>query len=258
MNMLAADIIERFYTFLWPMLRISALLLSAPVFSLRSLNVRMRVLLAVALTWMIYPIFNWPTLDPVSPAGMVEIFNQVSIGLIMGLSLQVITAAVLLAGQSISTATGLSMAMLMDPNLGNVPVISQFVLIMATLIFIGLGGHTMLLALVVDSFASLPIGKGLLTAGAWVHFVKWSSMIFLGAVLMALPVMVTMLFINIGLGVATRAAPSLNLFSLGLPVMIAAGFGILILALPSLAARIEWLWLQGFMEIRGQLKLDGA
>jgi flagellar biosynthetic protein FliR len=58
--------------------------------------------------------------------------------------------------------------------------------------------------------------------------------------------------------VATRAAPSLNLFSLGLPVMIVAGFGILILALPSLGARIEWLWLQGFMEIRGQLKLDGA
>ena len=81
---------------------------------------------------------------------------------------------------------------------------------------------------------------------------------FLGSVLIALPVMVTMLFINIGLGVATRAAPSLNLFSLGLPVMIVAGFGILILALPSLAARIEWLWLQGFMEIRGQLNLDGT
>ena len=258
MNLLANEIVERFYTFLWPMLRISALMLSAPIFSLRSLNVRMRVLLAVALTWMIYPIFNWPTLDPVSPAGLVEIFNQVSIGLIMGLSLQVITAAVLLAGQSISTATGLSMAMLMDPNLGNVPVVAQFVLIMATLIFIGLGGHTMLLALVVDSFSSLPIGKGLLTVGAWAHFVKWSSMIFLGALLMALPVMVTMLFINIGLGVATRAAPSLNLFSLGLPVMIVAGFGVLILALPSMGARIEWLWLQGFMEIRGQLQVDGA
>ena len=78
MNLLATDIIERFYTFLWPMLRISALMLSAPVFSLRALNVRMRVLLGVALTWMIYPIFNWPTLDPVSPAGLVEIFNQVS------------------------------------------------------------------------------------------------------------------------------------------------------------------------------------
>jgi flagellar biosynthesis protein FliR len=255
MNILASDIIERFYTFLWPMLRVSALLMSAPIFSLRALNVRMRVLLAVALTWMIYPLFDWPVLDPVSPSGLVEVFNQLSIGLLMGLSLQVITAAILLAGQSISTAVGLSMAMLMDPNLGNVPVVAQFVLILASLIFVSLGGHTMLLALVVDSFSSLPIGKGLLTTDAWTHFLKWSSMIFLGALLMALPVMITMLFINIGLGVATRAAPSLNIFSLGLPVMIVAGFVLMMVALPSIAARIEWLWLQGFIEIRGQIGL---
>jgi flagellar biosynthesis protein FliR len=256
MNILASDIIERFYTFLWPMLRISALLMSAPIFSLRALNVRMRVLLAVALTWMIYPLFEWPVMDPVSPSGLVEVFNQLSIGLLMGLSLQVITAAILLAGQSISTAVGLSMAMLMDPNLGNVPVVAQFVLILASLIFVSLGGHTMLLALVVDSFNSLPIGKGLLTAEAWTHFLKWSSMIFLGGLLMALPVMITMLFVNIGLGVATRAAPSLNFFALGLPVMIVAGFLLMMVALPGIAARIEWLWLQGFIEIRGQIGLQ--
>ena len=256
MNLLAADIVERFYTFLWPMLRISALMMSAPIFSLRALNVRMRVLLAAALTWMVYPLFTWPALDPVSGAGMVEVFNQISIGLIMGLSLQVITAAIVLAGQSVSTAMGLSMASLMDPNLGNVPVISQFLLIFSTLIFVGLGGHAMLLGLVVDSFASMPIGKGLLTAGAWAHFVKWSAMVFLGAVLLALPVMVTMLFINIGVGVVTRAAPSLNIFSLGLPVMVLAGFGVLMVALPSMGSRIEWLWLQGFLEVRAQLGLQ--
>ena len=255
MDILANDIVQRFYTFLWPMLRISALLMSAPIFSLRALNVRMRILLAVAVTWMVYPVFTWPVIDPVSPAGIVEVFNQLSIGLIMGLTLQIITAAILLAGQSVSTAVGLSMANLMDPNLGNVPVLAQFLLILSTLIFVGMGGHAMLLGMVIDSFASLPIGKGLVTAGAWAHFVQWSSMMFLGALLLALPVMVTMLFINIGLGVATRAAPSLNIFSLGLPVMIVAGFVILMVALPSMGARIQWLWLQGFMEVRGQFGL---
>ena len=75
---------------------------------------------------------------------------------------------------------------------------------------------------------------------------------------MALPVMITMLFVNIGLGVATRAAPSLNIFSLGLPVMIVAGFVLMMVALPSIAARIEWLWLQGFIEIRGQIGLQAG
>jgi len=175
MDILVNDIVQRFYTFLWPMLRISALLMSAPIFSLRSLNVRMRILLAVAVTWMVYPVFNWPLIDPVSPAGIVEIFNQLAIGLIMGLSLQVITASILLAGHSVSTAVGLSMANLMDPNLGNVPVLAQFLLILSTLIFVGMGGHAMLLGMVIDSFTSLPIGKGVVTAGAWAHFVQWSS-----------------------------------------------------------------------------------
>ncbi len=256
MNLLANDIVERFYGFLWPMLRISALLLSAPVFSLRALNLRLRVLLALALTWMVYPLYSWPRLDPVSAEGLLEIFNQIGIGLLMGLSLQIIAAAILLAGQSISNAMGLSIANMMDPNLGNVPVIAQFLLILSTLIFLGLGGHVMMLGLVVDSFGSLPVGQQLLSEKSWAHFVSWSSMIFLGAVLLALPVMVTLLFINIGLGVATRAAPSLNIFQVGLPAMIVAGFGILMFALPSMATRIEWLWLQGFLEVRSQLGLN--
>ncbi len=255
MNLLAADIVERFYTFLWPMLRISALLLAAPIFSLRALTLRVRVLFALALTWMVYPLYQWPVIDPVSAAGLLEIFNQISIGLVMGLVLQIATAALLVAGQSISNSMGLSIANMIDPNLGNVPVIAQFMLILSTLIFVGLGGHAMLLALLVDSFSSVPIGKPLLSQAVLTQLLAWSSMMFLGAVLISLPVMVALLFINIGLGVTTRAAPSLNIFSLGLPAMIIAGFGVLMVALPSMGNRIQWLWLQGFMQVRNLVEL---
>ena len=256
MNLLAADVVERFYTFLWPMLRISALLVSAPIFSLRALNLRIRILLGISLTWLVYPLHQWPTIDPVSPAGLVEIFNQLSIGLLMGLTLQVVTASLLVAGQSISNAMGLSIANMIDPNLGNVPVIAQFLLILSTLICVGMGGHALLLGLVIESFTSMPVGKQLLSQAAWAHLVSWSSMIFLGALLTALPVMVTLLFINIGLGVATRAAPSLNIFSVGFPAMIAAGFGVLMLALPSMGGRIQWLWLQGFTQVRSLVGIN--
>ena len=255
MNLLAADIVERFYTFLWPMLRISALLLAAPIFSLRALTLRVRVLFALALTWMVYPLYQWPVIDPVSAAGLLEIFNQISIGLVMGLVLQIATAALLVAGQSISNAMGLSIANMIDPNLGNVPVIAQFMLILSTLIFVGLGGHAMLLALLVDSFSSVPIGKPLLSQAVLTQLLAWSSMMFLGGVLISLPVMVALLLINIGLGVTTRAAPSLNIFSLGLPAMIIAGFGVLMVALPSMGNRIQWLWLQGFMQVRNLVEL---
>lgn len=250
MDLLAADIVERFYTFLWPMLRISALLIAAPVFSLRALNLRIRVLLALSLTWLVYPLHQWPVIDPASADGLLEIFNQLAIGLLMGLTLQVVTAALLVGGQSISNAMGLSIANMIDPNLGNVPVLAQFLLILSTLIFVGLGGHAILLGLVIESFSTMPIGTQLLTQAAWAHLVSWSSMIFLGALLTAMPVMVTLLFINIGLGVATRAAPSLNIFSVGFPAMIVAGFLVLMISLSSIAGRVQWLWLQGFIQVR--------
>jgi flagellar biosynthetic protein FliR len=250
MNVSAIEIVERFYAFLWPMLRISALLLAAPVFSLQSVTVRIRILLALALSVMVYPMFDWPVIDPLSAPGLLEILNQLVIGVFMGLMLQIVTASVVVAGQAVSNAMGLSMASLIDPNLGNVPVIAQFLLVLSTLIFVSLGGHAMLLAMVLESFSSLPVGRSLIDQVAYGQLVSWSSMIFLGAVLTALPVMVTLLFISIGLGVVTRAAPSLNIFSVGLPATIVAGFFVLMVSLSSIAGRIQWLWLQGLTQIR--------
>jgi flagellar biosynthetic protein FliR len=145
------------------------------------------------------------------------------------------------------------MANMMDPNMGNVPVISQLMIVMSTLIFVGFGGHAIMLGLISESFNTLPIGTSILNQNVYGRVLQWSSMVFLGAVLMALPVMVSLLFINIGLGVVTRAAPSLNIFAVGFPAMIIAGFLILIISMESIGARIEWLWVQGFTVVRDVL-----
>jgi len=250
MNYDLVNLLDHFYRLLWPMLRISALLMAAPVFSLRALNTRVRVAFALALTFMIYPMQDWPRIDPLSATGLLEIANQITLGVLMGLTLQVVTAAVLVAGQTISNTVGLSMATLIDPNSGNVPVLGQFLIIMSTLIFVGLGGHALLLGLLIDSFETMPIGKHLLSQQAWGGLVTWTSMIFLGSLLTALPIMVVLLFINIGLGVASRAAPALNIFSVGFPAMVMVGFGVLIISLPNIGLRIQWLWTQAFLQVR--------
>jgi flagellar biosynthetic protein FliR len=250
MNFLAADVVERFYTFLWPMLRISALMITAPIFSLSAFNTRMRILVALVLAWLVYPLYTWPVIDPTSAQGLLEVFNQIMIGATMGLILQIVVAAVVVAGQSIAAAMGLSMANMIDPNMGNVPVISQLLIVMSTLIFVGFGGHAILLGLILESFNSLPIGTDILNQAVYGRVLQWSSMMFLGAVLMALPVMVSLLFINVGLGIVTRAAPSLNIFAVGFPAMIMAGLVILIISLDSIGGRIEWIWVQGFSLVR--------
>ncbi len=253
MQLLTIDIMERFQTFLWPMLRISALMLTAPIFANAAFNRRLRVLLAMVLTWLVFPLHTWPVIDPVSAAGLKEVANQVAIGALTGLVLQVVVAALVVAGQVVATTIGLSMASLMDPNLGNVPVISQLLLILGLLVFVGAGGHAIVLGLILESFHTLPIGRSIFTPETQGLLLRWSSMVFLGGVLVALPVMVAMLFVNLGVGVITRAAPSLNVFAVGVPASLAVGYLILFVFLGTMISRTEWLWTQGFGIVRDLL-----
>ncbi|MBT5106343.1 MAG: flagellar biosynthetic protein FliR [Porticoccaceae bacterium] len=251
MDLLVSEVVERFYVLLWPMIRVSAFLLAAPFFSLRSVTVRIRVLLAALLTLMIYPLVDWPIIDPYSAAGLREIFNQILIGTVMGMLLQIVNAALVVGGQAVSGSMGLGMANMVDPNMGNVPVISQFFIICSTLIFMGIGGHVLVISLILESFRSLPIGQMLAADMLMAVLLQWSSMIFLGALLLALPIMVCLLFVNIGVGVITRAAPALNIFAVGFPAMILAGMLLLSLSMSSIGYRIQWLWRESF-EVVGQ------
>ena len=66
MDLLIAELVEGFSSFLWPFTRISALLLAAPLFSLQAVSIRIRIVLALTLTWVIYPSVDWPVIDPLS------------------------------------------------------------------------------------------------------------------------------------------------------------------------------------------------
>jgi flagellar biosynthetic protein FliR len=150
------------------------------------------------------------------------------------------------------------MANMIDPNVGNVPTLAQFLIVCSTLIFVSIGGPGLLVGLILESFRTLPIGTSILTQDVYARMVQWSSMMFLGALLLALPVVATLLFVNIGLGVVTRAAPSLNIFAIGFPAMIAAGFLVLIISMDVMSARMQWLWQQGFMAVRELLRIPGG
>ena len=226
------------------------MLLTAPVFSMDAVTLRIRVVIAIALTITIYPHISWPIVDPLSAEGLVELFHQAMIGAVMGLILQVVAAAFVVAGQSISTTMGLAMATLTDPNLGTVPVIGQLLTILATLIFLGSGGHIVLIEMLLESFRLIPIGQRLILPEIYQELIAWSSMIFMGAILLAIPILSIMLTINIGLGIVTRAAPQLNIFAVGFPAMIIVGMFVLIFALGGIGLRMQWLWNQGLEQIR--------
>ena len=231
----AAELVRMMHEFMWPFVRVSALLLSAPVFGTRLVPVRVRIALALLLTWLIVPLLPAaPRLDILSLPALLLIAQQVLIGLCMGFALQLVFNALIIAGENMAMSMGLGFASMIDPQNGvNVPVLSQFFVIIATLIFLSLNGHLAVIQLLVKSFELMPIeGVGLSRDAYWT-VASWASEMLIGAVRIALPVVAATLIAYLALGVMTRAAPQLNVFSVGFPVILLFGFIVLALTMPS-------------------------
>lgn len=229
----------------WPFLRVSALLLAAPIFGAGSVPVRARVLLGVLVAALLAPSLPaTPAVDVVSPAGILLAAQQLLIGLAMGFVLQMAFAAIVIAGQSLAMTMGLGFAMSVDPQNGvQVPVLSQLYVILATLIFLAIDGHLVLIRLVADSFATLPVGAAPTGGELALGVVLWAGQMFACALLLALPALSAVLLVNISFGVITRAAPQLNIFAVGFPVTITVGFAFILLSMSSMVSV-----LQGFFD----------
>jgi len=249
MVLLVADIIHLLNQFLWPLVRVSTLLLAGPFFSLAAVPLRVRIAIILVLTWMIYPLVDVPDIDPFSFSAVTGIFHEVLVGGLMGLTLQIVIAALVVAGQAIAGSMGLSMANMIDPNLGNVPSLAQFFLIIGTLLFLSLGGHLVMISVLYSSFELLPIASGGFNTDMILSLLNWSSELFVGAVVIAFPIMIGLLLVNALLGLVSRAAPSLNVFAIGFPALIPLGLGMLLLTMTIWFEQVENLWFVGFSKM---------
>lgn len=256
MTFTIADIMGWLGHFLWPFIRVGALMVSAPVFSNVFVPVRVRVLFGVALTIAVMPaVGQVPAVAPLSLQGLLLAAQQVLVGVAMGLIIAMAFQAVMIAGESVGLTMGLGFATMVDPQTGvAVPVISELLLLVCTLLFLALGGHLALVRLLAASFQMLPVAPEGLTAGDFRTVAGWGTQMFAGGVLIALPCLAALLGVNLIVGVMTRAAPQMNLFSVGFPLTMMIGFVVILtLLMPSLPSRMAGLWGAAFATVRGIL-----
>ncbi|HSV19393.1 MAG TPA: flagellar biosynthetic protein FliR [Casimicrobiaceae bacterium] len=230
----AADIEVWLAAFLYPFLRILALMSSAPLFSHESVPVMVRIGLAFGITFVVSAALPAaPFVSPFSVAGMVLVFQQVLVGLAIGLAMQLVFAAVTLAGDLIGLQMGLSFAAFVDPlNAEQTPLVGGFLSLILMLVFLAINGHLALIAAMVDSFTVMPVGPTGWKALDAMRLVSAGGGLFATGVAISLPVVGALLLVNLTLGVLTRTAPQLNLFAVGFPVTLAVGLVMLLLAMP--------------------------
>lgn len=230
-NQLDGWLVELF----WPFARIGACFMVAPAFGAQTVPARIRIVLAGAVALLVAPLVTVPAVSPFSAAGVVITVQQVVIGAALGFSLQILFDAVSLGGELLANSMGLSLAFNLDPQNGaSTPTVGQLYTILVTLIFLVLNGHLALINTLVDGFHTLPIGTtGLGANGLW-SVVNWGSELFSGALVVALPGVTALLIANLAFGVVSRAAPTLNIFSVGLPVSLVFGLLTIVASLPAL------------------------
>lgn len=233
---------------LWPFLRIGAMLMASPIFGAKTVSVQTRILLAFALTWMVLPMLpEVPNVDPLTPEGFLIGLHQVVIGISMGFVMHLAFGATVIMGQTLGMSMGLGFASVVDPQNGvQVPVVSQFFTLLATLIFLSMNGHVILISILLDSFQTVPVGGGGWHSDVPRTIALWASRMFSSALLMALPVITTVLLVNLALGVITRTAPQLNIFAIGFPIAIMVGLSMMILVLPIFMQQIMSLFAEAF------------
>jgi flagellar biosynthetic protein FliR len=254
MNFTSTELLSLLAGYLWPLFRIAALVSAAPLFGTRMLPMRIKLVFALALTIVIAPVLPPPpSVDMFSLPGFMVVLQQVLIGLAMGFALQLVFAAFVLGGQVIALTMGLGFASLNDPATGVVvPTVSQLYSIFIALVFFAINGHLVMIEVIAESFHSLPVAASGLSVDSLWSLLKWAGYMFSGAVLMALPAVASMLVVNVGFGVMTRAAPQLNIFAIGFPVIMTIGFVVILVSMPSITPQFENL-LQGAFGLMREL-----
>ncbi len=241
MTLSLAEIMGWVGTYLCVLIRVAAVLMVAPVFGARGVPKRWRALAAMAFSLVIAPTLPAPpAIDPLSALGILLVAQQIVIGVTMGFVLGMIISAFMMAGEAMSLGMGLGFAQTVDPQNGvSVPLVSQFLTIVVTLLFIALDGPALTVKMLADSFLWLPIAPVGLTAADFWRVVGFGQAMFVNAVLIALPVIISLLMVNIAMGVITRAAPQLNIFSIGFPATLLIGFFLILVSSPVWLPNLE-------------------
>lgn len=230
-----------FVTFTFVLARVGGLVLTAPIFSSRALPWKIRIFLSVALALVIAPIeLSMPLATPANLADYaVAVAGELLIGLVLGIGVMVLLSGAQVAGQMISQMSGLSVADVFNPTFDEeAPVLANLLQMVALAVFVAIGGHRLLVGALLDTYASIPLGRGELPLSLGKLVPTLLAECFSLAVRGAAPAIVALLLATIALGLVGRTIPQMNVMAIGFNLNVLVTF----LALAFSIGGIAWLF----------------
>lgn len=216
----------------------------APVLGNIHVPVHTRVGLAACLAFIFTPLVSASHATP--PTDMIgltfAIAREVAVGLAIGFVGTLLFMVIQSAAELIDLQMGLGFASLVDPNNQRSSVVGQFYFIIATLIFLAMNAHHMLIQGLADSFSVIPLGQMTFNPGATGTIMEIFDRMFIAAVKIGGPIIGVILLTDVALGILARTVPQLNVLVVGFPAKIFVGLATIIVAMPAVVAVMHGLF----------------
>ncbi len=226
------------------LLRMIAFVVSSAVFGSPNVSVQVKVLLSILLTALVFPSVRPENLnyDLISNEIISLAIRELFVGLTLGFLTRLFFFIVTMTGDLVSVSIGLGASQLYNPMLGTSGnALDQFYSTLGTLVFLAINGHHMLLSSMVQSFDLVPVGQMGLNVGPFAEMAVYGQDVMIMAIKMCAPVLVTILLVNIAMGILGRAVPQINVLVTSMPVTIMLGMAVVFICLPLLLFEMNGL-----------------
>lgn len=254
--------------FFLPSLRVAVVLAMTPVLYAMPVPNRVRLLVVMALSWVLAQALA-PSAPP-PPAGVGGLLQmamaELALGATMALGVLLAFAAFSLAGNLLDVQIGFGIAQVFDP-VGNraAPLLVSAFNYVAVIGFMAADGHHLLLRALAYSFDVFPPGGGWQPADMAAPVFRQASGLFLLGLALAAPVVFCILLVEFALGLISRNLPQINMLVLGIPVKIVVGLAVLSLwfagmggAMQRVYASIYAMWEAMFLQAAAHAPLPGS
>lgn len=206
--------LDKLVTFLLILFRVAGVFLVAPLLGNRAVPMQVQLAISVTLAILLFPLLNFQQPQALTSDLYLAqlIFQEVTIGVIIGFVAAVMFAAISVAGEIFGMKVGFAIAQIIDPaNEGSSGLLTSLYTLLGGMIFLYLDGHHVIIQALVDSFKLIPLGDGInLSIGTTIN--EFMVRIFAIGIKIAAPVMVVMTLLYIAFGLITKLSPQLNIY----------------------------------------------
>ncbi len=227
---------KNFLAYILILFRVGGIMIFAPFFGSALIPRRIKVAASMIIALVLLPAVS-PSVPSEMSVGYVlrTAAGETAVGLLIGYAASLVFVGVQLGGMQIGQQMGTGIANVFNPLIETqVSLVSEFYFLFAIFIYLGIGGHHILLKALVGSFHTLPLGWLAISGRTLDMVITLFGQLFVIAFAVSAPVILSLFLTTVAMGFVARTVPQMNILIVGFPVRVGVALVVMIFTLPAI------------------------